>query len=93
MIVKKDALNILPTDRLFMDSPDTGRPDCLCSRCNVKIQEDETAIRVFVNKGKDGEYRFCEFCMSGERYFFCDAYGEMRYKCSKQCWDCKVANE
>ena len=30
-------INILSTDTRFLDSPDVGEPDCLCSRCGKPI--------------------------------------------------------
>lgn len=50
------------TDKLFQDSPDAGWPECICSRCGGRIGEDEMPLRVFVDEGKGGEYRYCEGC-------------------------------
>jgi len=53
------------TDTLFQDSPDSGQPECICSRCG-KMIEDGAAIRVFVNEGRDGEYRYHRACVGAE---------------------------
>lgn len=53
----------LPTDRLFQDSPDTGDPTCLCSRCLRPIPEEVVPIRVFVDKGSGSEYRYHPACL------------------------------
>ena len=49
-------------DVLFQDSPDAGHPDCICSRCGQPIPEDQCPLRVFMDEGRAGEYRFCESC-------------------------------
>jgi hypothetical protein len=50
---------ILPTDTLFQDSPDAGDQACVCSRCGEPIGEEEgPPVRVFVDQGKGGEYRY-----------------------------------
>lgn len=63
-----------PGDTLFTESPDEGHPRCLCSRCGERIEappEEESAgdendrtaaLRVFVNGGRDGEYRYHPRC-------------------------------
>lgn len=45
-------------DRLFQDSPDIGEPACRCSRCGGFIAEPAVPVRVFVDRGLGGEYRF-----------------------------------
>lgn len=59
-------MKVLDTDRLFMDSPDAGTPECICSRCGKQIgmhEEDEVIpIRLFVNQGRKGEYRYHPGC-------------------------------
>jgi len=42
--------------KLFKDSPDSSHPDCKCSRCDKVIET--VPLRLFVNKGEGGEYRF-----------------------------------
>lgn len=58
------GIEILDTDTEFKDSPDTGRPDCLCSRCGNKIMEREMPLRCFTGKERNTEYRFCEKCQA-----------------------------
>ncbi|ODS33558.1 MAG: hypothetical protein SCARUB_01292 [Candidatus Scalindua rubra] len=62
--IKPESLDPRETDILFQDSPDEGLPECICSRCKQQIGEDELAIRLFINEGRDGEYRYCERCIS-----------------------------
>ncbi len=64
------SLEILPTDRLFGDSPDVGDPACLCSRCGEPILEgDAPSVRVWPDSGSlvvgqpDEEYRFHARCL------------------------------
>ncbi len=88
MIIKNGALNILPTDKLFDDSPDAGMPECVCSRCGSKILEGEIAIRAY-HKKENKEWRFCEFCVTGEKYFFCVNEFELDMpRCKQQCAEC-----
>ncbi len=81
-------------DRLFDNSPDTGHPDCICSRCLSQIKEYECAIRMWTTNAigkvdkESKEYRYCESCMSGIPYFYCEAELSTDFKCSKQCQDC-----
>ena len=61
-------IQILETDKLFTDSPDTGDIDCLCSRCGKQINESECPLRCWPTDQTTGqpdnsEYRFCEKCM------------------------------
>lgn len=58
-------LKILDTDRFFNDSPNTGEPGCICSRCHKQIKKKEVPLRVAVDKeilytkdegGKDQPY-------------------------------------
>ena len=52
-------------DRLFPDSPDVGTPECRCSRCGTVIaEEDAPPIRVFVDEGRGGEYRYHPRCVA-----------------------------
>jgi hypothetical protein len=55
---------ILPTDTLFLGSPDTGWPECLCSRCGLVIEERcAPAVRCW-REGEPGfEYRFHPHCL------------------------------
>ena len=57
-------ISILPTDRIFDNSPDVGHPDCLCSRCGQLIREEELSIRCIREPGK--EYRFHPRCVGLE---------------------------
>ena len=52
---------ILKTDQAFDDSPNTGHPDCICSRCSAPIPVGEIAVRVW----PDGrtEYRYHPHCV------------------------------
>jgi len=56
------VITILPTDQRFKDSPFEGDPDCACSRCGGPIPEDACALRCFVDEGRGGEYRYCDYC-------------------------------
>ena len=42
-------LEILNSDLFFNDSPDSGEPSCICSRCHKQIEEDEVVLRVAVD--------------------------------------------
>lgn len=94
----KDSSVLTPrdTDEVFDISPDTGHPLCICSRCKSRIQELETCIRVLTTNDKgevdenSKEYRYCEQCTTGVKYFFCDnENGEfIMERCSKQCDAC-----
>lgn len=55
-------IEVLKTDKEFKDSPDTGRPECICSRCGNKIKEHEFALRIFTGKKRNTEYRYCGGC-------------------------------
>jgi hypothetical protein len=95
MTIIKDALELRPADKLFDNSPDAGHPQCICSRCGERIQEGEFPIRMFTTNGigevdeHSKEARYCEFCMTGEKYFYCSGDMEYGYKCKKQCEECK----
>jgi hypothetical protein len=56
-------IQILDTDQEFTDSPDTGWPECTCSRCGNMIKESEMPLRCF-DPDRNTEYRFCEPCQS-----------------------------
>ena len=58
-------LKFLPSDKFFRDSPFTGDPRCICSRCCKPIEEDELAVRIFVGKEGEyvGEYRYHPSCI------------------------------
>ena len=47
---------ILPTDKHFYDSPDTGHRTCLCSRCGKLIPESQMAIRAWPSEPGDQGY-------------------------------------
>jgi hypothetical protein len=95
MTILKGALQPLETDKLFDDSPDTGHKDCICSRCAAQIQNNEHAMRVWTTNNSDRvdensqEYRYCELCMTGKKYFNCETFLEMGFKCDEQCEHCK----
>jgi hypothetical protein len=36
--------------KLFLDSPDAGHPDCICSYCEKLIEEGTVPIRMFVTE-------------------------------------------
>jgi len=67
------TLKFLPSDKFFRDSPFTGDPRCICSRCGKPIEEYDLAIRIFVGKeGREkrgrtweymGEYRYHPSCI------------------------------
>jgi hypothetical protein len=57
------AAAIQPQDTLFDDSPETGDPACLCSRCGQRIRlRDGVAVRMWP-EGRDKEYRFHTACL------------------------------
>lgn len=66
-------IKILPTDRLFFDSPYEGDPDCICSRCLKPIKEGEGAIRAWPENG-DYEFRFHPGCLGFKTFDEIDAY-------------------
>lgn len=59
--------NVKETDTLFDDSPDTGLPECKCSRCGNKIKTREIPLRCWPTDEHGNvlnyEYRYCENCM------------------------------
>ncbi len=95
MVVREGAMDPRPGDKLFKESPMCGHPSCVCSRCGEKIMAGETAIRLFTTNTKgevdenSQEYRYCEFCMSGVRFFNCQREFEFGSRCKKQCDECK----
>lgn len=46
----KSYLKIVETDRFFNDSPNAGEPNCICSRCQKPIGEEELPLRVAVDQ-------------------------------------------
>lgn len=72
----------LETDKLFDDSPDTGWPECICSRCSQVIGENECPIRCWTVNEKNEvdsnskEYRYCEKCSEGMGLVFLKTYDE-----------------
>lgn len=52
----------LPTDQLFSDSPRTGEPTCLCSRCLQPIKVGQVPIRR-PPPGSTWEYRYHPKCL------------------------------
>jgi hypothetical protein len=68
------GLQVLKTDRFFYSSPNSGDPDCLCSRCLKQIPEHESPIirlwptepgdHGFDPNSKEGtEFRYCYSCL------------------------------
>lgn len=95
MIIKHDALEIRETDIAFDTSPDTGTPECICSRCKALIEREEMPVRIWT-RNKEGEvdenskeYRLCELCLTGKRFFNCETFDEMGFRCDRQCDHCK----
>lgn len=94
-MILKGSVEPLPRDIFFDDSPETGSRECLCSRCAEQIQEGEMAIRVWTTnkKGKvdkkSKEYRYCEMCTTGKKYFYCKSNDAFGYVCNDQCEECK----
>jgi len=43
-------IKILEGDHFFTDSPNTGEPECICSRCHRQIKEGEKLIRVVTHE-------------------------------------------
>jgi hypothetical protein len=85
----------LETDKAFDISPDNGHPLCICSRCSSRIQEMETCIRLFTTDGNGQvteeslEYRYCEQCVFGKKFFNCQMDIEFGSRCEEQCEECK----
>lgn len=48
--------DILDTDKVFYDSPNTGDPACCCSRCGKPIPEDVPAVRAWPSEPGDQGY-------------------------------------
>lgn len=55
------SFEVLPTDRLFADSPDAEDPACLCSRCGLAFN-GESPVRAWPEDG-NCEYRFHPHCI------------------------------
>lgn len=94
-IIKQGVLEIRPTDTLFDISPDAGHPLCTCSRCGARILEMECVIRGATQNDEGDidknskEFRLCELCSTGVKYFKCTNDMELGMKCAEQCNDCK----
>jgi hypothetical protein len=56
------TFEIKATDTRFPTSPDSGHPECLCSRCGDLVQDRITAIRAWPEDGSY-EYRFHPACL------------------------------
>lgn len=54
-------IEVLKTDKEFKDSPDTGRKECICSRCGKRIMSREFALRI-TDTEKNTEFRYCPAC-------------------------------
>ena len=55
-------LTIRLTDTAFLDSPDVGDEECLCSRCGTRISD--VAIRAWsAHEAGEAEYRFHPECL------------------------------
>jgi hypothetical protein len=59
-----DRNQVLQTDTEFNTSPDAGHPDCICSRCGLKIGHRELPLRIFTGKKRNTEFRYCRECAS-----------------------------
>lgn len=46
----KATIKVLDTDLFFNSSPNTGEPDCICSRCHKPIQEGEDILRIAIDE-------------------------------------------
>jgi hypothetical protein len=96
MTILPNVLEARPTDTCFKYSPDAGTPECICSRCGNRIQAGEMPIRLTTTnkKGKvdknSMEYRYCEECMTGKKFFACQMDIEFASRCDRQCEDCKL---
>lgn len=73
--MQKNLVNT-ETDKVFKDSPDSGHPDCKCSRCGGQIKEDECPIRCWTQNDEgevdenSQEYRYCEKCLVKAGIYF-----------------------
>jgi hypothetical protein len=62
------TLIIRQTDSGSRNSPNTGHPDCICSRCGSVITENQVPIRMWDTNQQGNvdeqslEYRYCEKC-------------------------------
>ena len=61
-IKKSPAIEILPTDTRFTNSPGPGDPQCHCSRCGKVIKENEIPIRAWPD-GMSYECRYHLQCI------------------------------
>jgi len=67
-------IEVLTSDKLFQTSPQGGDPECICSRCDSHIpEEQEPIIRAFVDEGRGGEYRYCRSCIGKSGVMFFDS--------------------
>lgn len=65
-------IKLVDTDKKFFDSPDAGTDDCICSRCELPIAEEELVIRIADINEECCEYRFCEMCTERAGVVFID---------------------
>jgi hypothetical protein len=67
------GIHVKPNDKVFYDSPDSGHPDCKCSRCGKPIPAKESPIlRMWPTESGDHgydpnaaggtEFRYCWAC-------------------------------
>ncbi|MEW6306767.1 MAG: hypothetical protein AB1705_25145 [Verrucomicrobiota bacterium] len=52
---------VQPTDLVFTESPDAGDPQCVCSRCQRRIGEEEGAV-IRASASESTELRYCNDC-------------------------------
>lgn len=82
-------------DKAFATSPGVGMPECVCSRCGSRIKKGEAPLRILSERIppdmpfnlKGVEYRYCEQCYLGIKYFLC--YLRDFGVCDEQCAVCK----
>ena len=80
-------LEILETDQIFHDSPDSGHPDCICSRCHQPILSTQLAMRIFISEEEEDEDFWSENLPEQETQILEPGEGEIRY-----CETCQEAS-
>lgn len=70
------GIQVKPTDKFFYDSPDSGHPDCKCSRCgNHILQAESPILRMWPTE--PGDYGYDPKAEGGTEFRFC-------WSCSKE---------
>lgn len=84
-------MEVKHTDKFFYDSPDSGHPDCKCSRCEKAIPANQTPIlRMWPTEPSDHgydpkseggtEFRYCWNCSKEMGVDFGEPENEIDYE-------------